>query len=315
MNKVYYIAFLTAFCLLAVSTSCEHKHILCPVSEEIDIVFEWNDTSGDGIDGMTLLFYPQEKSGRIWRFDIAGSQGGSVSIPSGTYQMIACNNDLPGITLEDTGSPSAIRASARLELEKGSGVYAGTGMFYCARVSRLEVTPCGVRYVSSEGTVRECGHNIVRCHADSMATVFTVRLTDVSGIGRVRSTNVTLHGVSSSMLLESEETPDNPAALSMHMLVNTDDSMLSGQACAFARADLMDSDYRISLQIVLTDGTTVIRDIDIKPENLNIISRHNVLISVNGIVIPDDGSSGDIGGIGAIVDGWQVIDIDLRPTF
>lgn len=315
MNKVYYITFLTALCILAVSTSCEHKQILCPVSEEINIVFEWNDTSGDGIDGMTLFFYPQEKSGRIWRFDIAGSEGGRVSIPPGTYQMIACNNDLPGITLEDTGSPSAIRAAARLELEKGTGVYASTGMFYRARVSRLEVTPCGVRYVSSEGTVRECGRNIVRCHVDSMSTVFTVRITNVSGIERIRSADVTLHGIRSSMLLESEETPDYPATLSMHMLVNTDDSLLSGRACAFARADLTDSDYRIRLQIVLTDGTTVIRDINIKAENLNIISRHNVLISVDGIVIPNDGSSGDIGGIGAIVDGWQVINIDLRPTF
>ena len=76
----------------------------------------------------------------------------------------------------------------------------------------------------------------------------------------------------------------------------------------------MTAKYQLSLQMKLIDGKTVVREIDIKPENLNIITRHNVVITIDGIVIPDGDSSGDIGGIGAVVDGWEVIEIDLEPS-
>lgn len=316
MSKAFSITAIISVSMLAAVTSCGHKDIVCPASDGINVVFEWNNASDADVDGMTLFFYPLDENERIWRFDIAGREGGPVRLPSGTYEMIACNNDLPGIILGDTENPSTLYASARSVVTgEDHGVFASSGMLYCAKISRLEVTPCGVRYVSDAGIVKECSRGIVRAHPDSIATVYTVRLIHVDGLERIRRAVVTLEGVRSDILLESSIPSDIPASLAIDMFLDHDYDSVSGQGCAFAPLDLISADYKLRLLIECADGKTIVRDIDVMPDNLNTITRHNVIITIDGIAIPDGGSSGDIGGIGAIVDGWEVIEIDLEPTF
>lgn len=306
--------FMLSLLLMAVATSCRHKLIECPSAmEEMHVLFEWDRAEDADVAGMTLFFYPLSEHGSIWRFDIAGRDGGKVELPSGTYRMIACNNDLPGITLEDTGGFSSIRASARRYMDEG--VYAGTGMLYDAVVSTLEVTPCGVRYVTSDGTVKECGRGLVRCRPDSLATEYSVMLTHVSGIERVRSATVILEGVRTSVFLDSGLPSASVASLAMNMSIDRQDAAVSGRGCAFAPSGFMEATYTLRLRIVRADGKTLQLPVEIKPEEINQITAHRVIITVDGIVIPDGGSSGDIGGIDAVVDGWEVIDIDVEPSF
>lgn len=316
MSRISPLTFLITLSVLAVTTSCEHKEIVCPTSENLNVVFEWDKASNADVDGMTLFFYPLEENERIWRFDIAGRDGGNVNLPSGKYELIACNNDLPGIILEDTESASTLHASVRnLAIGHDTEVYSNSGMLYCAEIRKLEITPCGVRYLLPNGTYKECPRGIVRCQPDSIATVFNVKLTNISGMQYIHSATVALENVRASIALESDLPSEIPATLAIDMTVNPKDDTLSGCGCAFAPSDLKSADFRLRLQVVLTNGKSIARDIEITPENLNIITGHNVLIAVDGIVIPDDSSSGDIGGIGAIVDGWEVVIIDLEPTF
>lgn len=296
--------------------SCEHKDIECPGSQEINVSFDWENATDADVDGMTLFFYPLEENGHIWRFDIAGKDGGCVELPSGTYELITCNNDLSGIRFDDTGSPSTIYASAR-RLDTGDeiDVYANSGMLYCGIINRLEVTPCGVRYISNSGELRECSRRVVRCRPDSVSTLYNLRFINVTGLESVRSAVVELEGVRSSILLESGCTSDIPVALSINMDISPSDATFSGSACAFAPCDLRSVSYRPKLKIVRMDGKAFARNIDVRPEDMNVIARHCVLITIRNMVIPDEGSPGDIGGIGAVVDGWEVIEIDLSPTF
>lgn len=308
--------FLMNLLILLLIVSCEHKDIECPGPQEINVSFDWKNAADADVDGMALFFYPLGENERVWRFDIAGKYGGPVKLPSGSYELIVCNNDLPGIRLGDTESPSSIYASARrLGTETDADVYVNTGMLYCGKINRLEVTPCGVRYVSDSGEIKDCSRRIIRCLPDSAATLYSVKFINVSGLENVRTAVVELDGVRSSVLLGSGQTSDIPAALSINMVINQSDGVLAGSACAFAPYDLMTASYGLKLTIVRTDGKVFARDIEIKPENVNVITRHNVVLMVSDITIPDEGASGDIGGIGAIVDGWEVVVIDLKPTF
>lgn len=308
--------FLMNLLILLLIVSCEHKDIECPGPQEINVSFDWKNAADADVDGMALFFYPLGENERVWRFDIAGKYGGPVKLPSGSYELIVCNNDLPGIRLGDTESPSSIYASARrLDTETEADVYVNTGMLYCGKINRLEVTPCGVRYVSDSGEIKDCSRRIIRCLPDSAATLYSVKFINVSGLENVRTAVVELDGVRSSVLLGSGQTSDIPAALSINMVINQSDGALAGSACAFAPYDLMTASYGLKLTIVRTDGKVFARDIEIKPENVNVITRHNVVLMVSDITIPDEGASGDIGGIGAIVDGWEVVVIDLKPTF
>ncbi|MDE6853724.1 MAG: DUF5119 domain-containing protein [Muribaculaceae bacterium] len=303
-----------ALSVIVTATSCEHKNIECPgAAQGVHILFEWDKAAGADVAGMTLYFYPQDTHGRLWRFDIAGRDGGNIELPVGHYSMIACNNDLPGITLEDTDLPETIRATARRQAQEG--LYSSTGMLYGVTVSSLEVTPCGVRYITEAGAVKECSRGLVRCSPDSLATDYTIILRNLSGAERIRSASAVLKGVYASMLLQDTLPYGSPESLAINMTADRKAATLTGHASAFAPPEASVSDYMLSLRIVKTDGKTISIPVEIKPENMNLITRHNVIITADGVIIPGDGtSSDDIGGIDAAVDGWNVIEIDVAPT-
>ena len=237
------------------AASCQHKDIECPgASENIYVVFEWNRAPAADVAGMTLWFYRQGPDAKVWRYDIAGHDGGGVELPSGTYSMIACNNDLPGIRFEDTDNVGAVHATARRRL--ADGIYANTGMLYSTFVNYVEVSPCGVRYITSSGVVKECGYGRVRCQPDSPSTQYSVVLNHVTGIEGVRSVSAILEGVRASMYLENQCPSDTSAALSIDMALDSDSSTLSGRGCAFSSQD--DAHYRLTLRALRTDGRNTV---------------------------------------------------------
>lgn len=308
-----YVCMLTALLVMVSAISCRHKDIECPRGMQgIHVMFEWDRSANADVAGMTIYFYPIGDRGGMWRFDIAGRDGGQVEFPAGRYCMIACNNDLPGVKLEDNGSPSMTRATAvRLS---APDVYGSTGMLYDAVVRDLEVTPCGVRYVTEAGAVKECGKGLIRCHPDSLATQYTVALRKVKGLERVRSANVILKGVRDAIYLEDGRPSEVCAALSMRMDLDRVDAVMSALGCGFAPREAADTHYSLSLRVILNNGQGVARDIPLTPENLNSITAHNVIITIEGIEIPDEGSPGGIGGIDVGVDGWDEIDIEIEPS-
>lgn len=303
-----------ALILWLVATSCSHKQIECPaLSTGINIRFEWENASNADVDGMTLFFYPVDGHSRIWRFDIAGRDGGRVEIPVGSYMMIACNNDLPGAAIEGTQSASVIHSSPTRRLE--NGVYASTGMLYGGVVSRIDVTVCGVRYITPDGMVKNCGKGLVRCLPDSLSTHYTVAFRHVKGLESVRSVSVMIGPVASELFLGSGLSGGVDSRLYLPMTLDVRQNELVGSGCAFGTADRATSAQSLWVRIEKTDGKIVSGKIEISPENLNIRSPHNVFISIDGLVIPSGGQSpGDVGGIDAEVDGWSVVEIDLDST-
>ena len=303
--------FIALAALVCIAVSCGHKEIDCPATANgIEILFEWDNARDADIEGMTLYFYPTDGHNRIWRFDIAGRDGGHIELPSGTYRMIACNNDLPGISLEDTSSAATIMATASHKV--ADGVYASTGMLYGAIVEQLEITPCGVSYLRSDGTVKECGKGLVRCRPDTLATKYTVSISNVIGIEGVRTVEAEFGPVYSSMYLDSRLPADAKQRLYLNMTADRLQNNLTGYGCAFSPAQPEKNGSSILLRIVKSDNERNIKIIEISPKDMNIITPHNVLIKIDGIDI-SDGEKDNVGNIDANVDGWTVIDIDLMP--
>lgn len=300
--------------LAALSASCAHKAIECPAAPAgIEIRFEWDRAPAADVDGMSLYFYPLDSYSRLWRFDIAGRDGGRVELPSGTYRLIACNNDLLGTTIAGADALSTVRAEAARTV--ADGVYTSTGMLYGAVVSELEVTPCGVSYTTPEGTVKHCGRGLVRCHPDSLATHYSVRVSHVSGMEHARSVAADVSPTASAVMLDTQRPAGRAdASLRMTLAADRQQHTLTGEGCAFG-APPLPSACRLSLLVATTEGKTVARSVEITPQELNIISPHNVMITIDGLDLPDDGSgAGDVGGIDAIVDGWSVVEINLSTA-
>lgn len=310
MLKTYLISVVVGVLLSAVMSSCAHKDIECPAGgAPIEILFEWDNVRDADVAGMTLFFYPLDGKGRIWRFDIAGREGGPVDIPPGTYRMVACNNDVAGLVLEDTGSASAIRAVAARHV--ADSVYAGTAMLYGAVVGRLDVTACAVRYTTDVGSIKECGKRLVRCRPDSLATCYTIAVRKASGLESVRGVSAVLAPVSSGVFLDNGVNAGAIAALYMPLAADRPQNSLAGSTCAPGRAEEDLSAYRVMTRIVKSDGKLYERRIRLSPDNVNIMSPHNVMIIIDDFNIPGDTTSGDVGGIDAAVDGWSVVEIEL----
>lgn len=308
---------LIAVATLTVSAlvSCAHKDIECPASATgLEILFEWNNAPDAHVDGMTLYFYPIDGVGKIWRFDIAGRDGGRMELPAGSYTMIVCNNDLPGIRLEDTGNPSDLTATAARRID--STTVAGTGMLYGATVSELKVTPCGVRYTTPIGTIKECGKGLVRCSPDSLSTLFTVRLTNLMGVKKLRSASARIAPVASAMALADKTPSGNKEALYMGLTGVDGNRTLTGSGCAFSFSPMETCATQLCVQVVKENGTAVTRTLDLSTANRNIITPHNVMITIDSLDLSEGGTppAGDVGGIEAAVDRWTTVEIDVEPS-
>lgn len=308
-----------AGCLLlfmaAALASCIYEYPNCPPeSREFRVVFDWDHSEQADVEGMTLFFYPPDESGSIWRFDIPGRDGGCVELPYGQYCMIAFNNDLPGIRLEDTESASTIQAAMKRRDIDDDSVYGSTGMLYNAIVRQIDVMPCGVRYSPGDGQPVTAADGTVSCQPDSLAIQFDVRLTGVKGTERIRSAQVILFGLRASVFLGDGHVSENPAALAINLDINNERNELSGRACGFDAYNRIGDDYRLTLLVTMANGSIMAKHIEITSDNLNVISRHSVLIIVTDIKLPDDSRPGDISGIEADVEGWELINIEVGPT-
>lgn len=303
-------AFIMAVCMMLCMVSCHHKDIMCPGSEEyrVDVVFEWDKASGASPDGMTLYFYSD--NGECRKFDIAGKNGGPVQLPAGNYSMVAYNNDIPSVAISGTQSFHTIKAEACRVKEKDYLAYAG--MLYESTIDRIEVTPCGVNYVMADGTEKNCGRGVVRSRPDSITSIYTVILKNISGISGVKSAYAMIKGVASGQYFYDHSFFGFMAKSYFPLAVDRNKNTFSGAAGVFS-SNSSDKTFYLSVTVTLTDGTSYVKELDITRQVLNSKYPHNVLIVIDGLKIPDSGSplppvDGDIS---VDVEGWNIIEIDI----
>lgn len=304
--------------LCAISVyGCTQKELVFPGEEmaTVSVRFMWDHAEEASVDGMTLYFFSADGISKNWRFDIAGREGGKIEIPIGRYHLVACNNDLPGIEIENADQYCSISATARRWIT--TGTFTSTGMLYGSTVDDIYVTPCGVAYETPSGETKECDHSLVRCFPDSLSTQYTVNITNVSGLEHVRSVSALLSGEASALTLADHLPSGFGQELSFGLLADRTDNRLYGSGCAFNYEDGRMEPYILSIIVMLDTGKSLKKTITLTPENINILSRHNVIINVNDFEIPDESDSPpeDVGDINVSVDGWNVIVIDIYNTY
>lgn len=305
--------------LLALIYGCGHKDIydLGDTTGRIDVAIEWDHAPAASPAGMTLYFFPTSKNGRIWRFDIAGPNGGTVDIPTGYYQMIAVNNDLPSVKISDSSSFLDFTEKI-VEKTVGAGSDAAlqsAGMLYGGVIDFLEVTPCGVVYHTDEGTVKECRYGIVRCHPDSLTTIFNVIIRNINEGERVTSAKAAISGVGNGIHIGNGTSIDDAGNCSVALSLekDADQNSLTGSAGAFANTRT--GDYFLRLYLTINNEKKISKSFDVTSQVVNSTYPRNVTITIDSLDIPSgdipDRPGEDVGGIVVGVDGWESIEIDL----
>lgn len=303
---------------MVLTASCGHKEIVCPADSvsTIDVKFVWDKAPGAEVDGMTLYFYPVSDWTRMWRFDIAGHEGGKVELPAGRYRLIAVNNDLPGI--EFTGTDTFNGLTARARMADGTSATRPSGMLYGAVIDNLEVTLCGVEYTLEDGSCKECPKSLVRCYPDSMATVYTAVLRDIKGMDRVRSASARLDGVASSVTVRSGTTGDGTCTIPIQLSQTAEGGAeLRGSSSGLGTPAGVPG-FTLTIAVTRTDGKSFSKSFDVTDQVIHSPWTRNVHIYIDGLEIPEgtppDPPDDDDVGIIVDVDGWHVIDIYPQPT-
>lgn len=301
--------------LLTVATACVEREVLSADDAVMDVhvSFMWNHAEGAVVEGMTVYMFPADDGGRIWRFDLPGREGGLIRLPRGEYRMIAVNNDLPGVRISDTGAFSSIMANA-VDIPDMNGMTQPTGMLYGSVVERVRVDGCGVRYLQSDGSVKECPRGLLRCSPDSMSTVYNLILRDVHLPANTTVLGARLSGLNSAMLL-STATPSGHETSAAFSLWRGKSGEVDGVTSDFAPAREATS---LSLKLIATTsaGEKYEKVYDVSRQALNSTSLRNVYILITDADFPDDdsGHDGDDVGMQVGVDGWQEVEIEYDTS-
>lgn len=309
--RLYGILYPVVLMMSAVLCGCGHKDIVCPGAEPrpVAVLFMWDKAHEACVDGMTLYFYPLSAGGRMWRFDIAGMDGGAVELPVGRYRMLSVNNDLPGVTFSSVGSYETFEANARIA---SNGRAYPTGMLYAACVQDVEVTLCGVSYRLPDGSVKDCPMGVVRCAPDSVATVYDISLTNLKGGGNVRSITAMLSGIASSVIVATGSRGDSTCAVSS-ALEQVAATTWTGTTTGLGTPSGAPS-FMLDIRVETTRGSIWSKRLDVTGQVTGCRNPRHVIIIVDGLEIPEDTApdipDGDVG-IAVGVDGWKEIEIDL----
>lgn len=294
--------------------SCCQKELLYPNEEDIDecidIKFDWEDTPDANPEGMTLYFFPVDSRSQIWRFDIAGRNGGTVELPQGTYRLLTYNNDLPDIYFTDIQNFEDFSANARTRND--SLVYA-PGMLFSGVVNHINPHLDGCDYLSPDGTITESKDYVVKCKPASLCSCYTIEISSVSGVENLRSVYATLDGLATSIRLYDAVPYGGPVGITADLISTDLGNTFRGQFHAFGTSPGLE-EFQLAVTVVRKDGKAFAKNFDVTSQILNCSDSKNVLIVVDGIEIPDDivpPASSDVD-MAVDVDGWNEVNIDLN---
>ncbi len=275
----------------------------------IDVRFLWDKAQGGSPDGMTLLFYPEDARSEFWRFEISGKDGGPVEVPWGEYTLVAVNNDLPDVLLEDMPYESAsLRA---LEMPRSQAYVSPVGVAYEGKVENLRIMPDKVSYTATNGEMVTNSLSVVDCYPDTVSTSYHVIIDGVEGIERVKSVEGVLEGCAGGMLLSSHAPLEPPVATQFNMDIDAGRGIVVGSTTGFPN-NTTSARYELTLRLHYYAGGGYEKSFDVTEQVINSFYPHNVYISITGLTLPEEPTI-DLDEVGVKVDveGWKVIEINL----
>ncbi|MDE6101083.1 MAG: DUF5119 domain-containing protein [Paramuribaculum sp.] len=324
-----------AFCAACILLcGCHQKDLVYPDSAmiKISVRFDWTYAPDADPDGMTVVFFPEDDGGHIWRYELAGSEGGDIEIPAGSYRMMAFNNDTKHIFYSGTSQMESYKAFTQetvpvawpdTVLETCPGIVAdkihrSPDALYCASAKNVSVGLCSVSYrpvrpesAPEESEIKECGRHIIKCYPEPRTCTYTCILRDVANIKGMRRGYFVLSGLSPSDLIARDILSDSEAEYLF--TASRDDNDITGRTVAFGRSASPSARQFLYLVAVMADGRVAAYCRDVSGQVVNSPDKRNVKIIVDGIELPyvspdspDEGEPGfDVG-----VDDWELVIVD-----
>lgn len=287
-------------CMVLLVSSCTEKDIVYggePVKAMVE--FDWTDAPEANPEGMTLVLFPADGNSKLWHFDIQGREGGEIELLSGVYNIVAFNNDLPGVEFTNAENFDLFSASAR---SKGDLSTSPTGMLYSATIV-------------GKGLFPKVKHTMtIKMKPVSLSTVYHISLDSVSGTQRIKTATAIVKGLARSVCLSRQCNSTDTCCMSapLHIAPYSPDR-LETITTGFGNPDT--SDPQIYLDVVVTTSHgKYSKTFNVTDQVMNSKHPKDVYINIKGLDIPEadtpiNPDDNDGVGISVGVDGWQLIEI------
>ena len=326
-----------AFCAACILLcGCHQKDLVYPDSAmiKISVNFDWTYAPDADPDGMTVVFFPEDDGGHIWRYELAGRKGGRIEIPAGRYRIMAFNNDTKDIIYSGTSHMESYNAftSESVPVEwpdtvlevcpgiESDKIYRSPDALYCATAENVSVGLCSVSYRplrpdSDETEIKECGQHVIRCFPAPRTCSYTCILRNVANISGMRRGYFVLSGLSPSELIAYDMLSDSEGEYLF--LATRGESDITGKTTAFGRSASPSVRQFLYLIAVMADGRIAAFCHDVSDQVVNSPDKRNVRIVIDGLELPyvkpggpDDGAPDfEVG-----VDDWELVIINHVVT-
>ena len=295
--------------ILSGLTSCRQKELVFPEAgmHVLDVKFEWPETIAEKPKGMTLWFFSLDVDRQVWRFDIAGHEGGPVELPHGEYTLIACSNDVAGIRFTDTSSPRSLAATL-LASDSTAGPIAP---LYHVLAEHITFSPSGLEW-TEEGASQDRSGVLptLPCHPHRISTTYDIELRHLPGWERVQKARLRFHGVCDCLKLYDADSYGQCIDILSDFAPPSSEGTLTASFESFGPPQDPDTAY-MEIILSLNDRRTYRKIINIGDQLANQQDSFCVKITIEGLSIPDDGEPPDDNvGMEVEVDGWTEITTD-----
>lgn len=272
LNKILKLTYTLTIlsCLLA---SCNHKELedAPEPPTRVRIVFDWSDAPDATPAGMCVFFYNPDDA-QYLRFDFRGKEGGYIELPYGVWHVITYNNDVEGVTINNTYSFHSHYFSTRDgNLLEGA---LGNSMPVAPRApgsetERVTITPDMIWGETRENHIVEVkpGENeaVVTLKPHELCATYSYEIRNVENLGHITNMCAALSGMSSGLILHQEVLDRESATLSLPATA-ADEKTISGKFYTFGHHPENDNPHRMTLYVWMDDGRKLAYGISTSPK-------------------------------------------------
>lgn len=272
---------------------------------------DWINSPQADPEGMAYIFFPAG-SGSRWRFDIPGSRGGTVKIPTGRYNCLLFNDDTANIIEIDDDSFSTMSLSM-----PAGDLYPGCSdrKDYPDSVAAVDQPVL----LAPDKVWCDAVHDITVTLSDKDQTIHTTpwpvtatyhivinNVTNIDGVSRVSGA---VSGMASSIEINTRKLSSS-AAILPSTLHTTSDNRITGDFLTFGRCSDPSTDNILYLFVWLSSGARYVYQFNVTDIILSAPDPMDVWITIDGLNLPES-SGPQEGAFNVGVDGWTNITINM----
>ena len=301
--------------LPVVFASCRHKDLFTDSAGQVDVVFDWRNAPDADPASMVTQFFGEPGTASL-RYILQGKDGGTITLPLGSYSGISVNGDdndwvrlrnVDDIENYETYSIDAQNTQAYGLSSRSIPRAEGT------EDERMAQTP-GMLYTNRQDGIEHYayGTETITFYPEEAVCHYTVDISDVANLEYVNRAEIdgTISGMAEGFNHGAKLPTDTHVTMPFILTADAKAHALHGEFLTFGESPHDSGKHILSVYLFLTDGSKWYYNFDVTDQVHTAPDPHHVHIVLSGLSVPHPIT--DEGGFKPNVNDWQTEEIDLN---